>query len=97
MAETRIDKYKDYRDSFTKNESKAPAEANKPKRSSSQIHTTNTLSLEDVMGKAEETNKVEITSEWKKKKIKMIAIIAAISVAVITVIVILGIKAFGGK
>ena len=98
MAETRLEKYKKYRESL--NEVKVVAkseefvEARRNSVVTDKTNTTSTLPLEEVLGKIDEDNEETTSSVVTRKKVK-IAILIAVGVLLIAGIIIFAIIAFG--
>ena len=94
MEYSRVVKFKDYRDSFTK-ENSVKIDS---KKTDDYMSSTTTLPYEEVIkeiGSEQELEKAE-----KAKKMKLIAMISFFAVVVLALIiglVFLGIIAFGGK
>ena len=105
MKETRVQKWKTYRDSLIKQEAKIeePVDAirdievkSTPKSSRSSISATSTLPLTEVIKGINEEE--EPKNEKKHLNIIIqISIVAIIAIGVVTGLVFLGIWAFGGQ
>ena len=99
MAETRLEKYKKYRESIkeVKETSKDIVfeEARRSRVVTDTTNTTSTLPIEEVLGKIEEEDEVTSVKFITKKKIQ-IAILVLIGVLLIAGIIVFAIFAFGG-
>ena len=100
MSETRLEKYKKYRESLnevkTNVKSEDIEEARRARLVTEKYNTTSTLPLEEVVGKIDE--ETESTSDviLTRKRIK-IGVLIGIGVLLVAGIVIFWIIAFGGK
>ena len=100
MGETRLEKYKKYRESL--NEAKANNRTPEQERLretkiiSDSINTTSTLPLEEVLGKISEEDETVSNKMMTRKKVQIIIMIA-VGVLLIAGITIFAIIAFGGK
>ena len=100
MAETRIEKYKKYRESL--NEVKANVkesefeEVRRSRTITDKVNTTSTLPLEEVLGQIDEEQEEHTTKIITLKRVK-IGITIALGLALIAGIVIFAVIAFGGQ
>lgn len=99
MNETRLEKYKNYRESLNEvktNSKKYDAvELRKTRVVTDAINTTSTLPLEEVLGKIEEENEEAATKIITKKRIIIASFIVA-GVLLTAGIIIFALFAFGG-
>lgn len=100
MSETRLEKYKKYRQSLNefKSINNEPDSVKYRDNSivSDKMNTTSTLPLEEVLGKVEETPVEEPKRIWTKKFIIALSIVLA-GLCLIAGIIIFAIYAFGGQ
>ena len=100
MSETRLEKYKKYRQSLNefKSINNEPESVKDRDNSivSDKMNTTSTLPLEEVLGKIEETPVEEPKRIWTKKFIIVMSI-ALVGLCLIAGIIIFAIYAFGGQ
>ena len=100
MSETRLEKYKKYRQSLNefKSINNEPDSVKYRDNSivSDKMNTTSTLPLEEVLGKIEETPVEEPKRIWTKKFIIVMSI-ALVGLCLIAGIIIFAIYAFGGQ
>ena len=100
MSETRLEKYKKYRQSIQEFKAvNGETETTKERESrivSDKMNTTSTLPMEEVLGKLEESNDQEPKRAMSQKTVVIIvlSVIGALLVAGITVFAII---AFGGQ
>ena len=100
MSETRLEKYKKYRQSIQEFKAvNSETETTKERESrivSDKMNTTSTLPMEEVLGKLEESNDQEPKRAMSQKAVVIIvlSVIGALLVAGITVFAII---AFGGQ
>lgn len=103
MEETRVKKYKDYRDSMIKEDaiSIETVKNSETKHSRSEVEsaTTSALPISQVMGALEESKEEEaFLKKVKRQKLLKILLFVGIGVVVIGLLVLFGIIAFkGGK
>ena len=99
MNETRLEKYKNYRESLNEvkanNKKYEAVELRKSRVVTDQINTTSTLPLEEVLGRIEEDND-EISAKFITKKKIMIAAFVLAGVILTAGITIFALFAFGG-
>ena len=99
MNETRLEKYKNYRESLNEvkanNKKDDTIEFRKTRVVTDKINTTSTLPLEEVLGKIEEDNE-EIATQIITKKRIMIASFIVVGILLTIGITIFAIFAFGG-
>ena len=100
MSETRLEKYKKYRQSINefKSVNNEPESIKYREKSvvNDKMNTTSTLPLEEVLGKVDEQQEEE-PKRILSKKLLLIISIAVVGVALIAGIIIFAIYAFGGK
>ncbi len=100
MSETRLEKYKKYRQSINefKSISNEPESVQYREKSvvNDKMNTTSTLPLEEVLGKVDEQQE-EQPKRVITRKLVMIICLSLIGVALIAGIIIFAIFAFGGK
>ena len=100
MSETRLEKYKKYRQSLNefKSINNEPESVKDRDNSivSDKMNTTSTLPLEEVLGKIEEAPVEEPKRIWTKKFIIALCI-ALVGLCLIAGIIIFAIYAFGGQ
>ena len=100
MGETRLEKYKKYRESLNevKAENKTPESERlrETKIISESLNTTSTLPLDEVLGQINEADEEVSHKIMTKKKIQIIVMIA-VGVLLIAGIAIFAVIAFGGK
>ena len=100
MSETRLEKYKKYRQSLNefKSINNEPEAVSYRDSSivSDKMNTTSTLPLEEVLGKVEETPVEEPKRIWTKKFF-MCAAAVLVGLCLIAGIIIFAIYAFGGQ
>ena len=100
MSETRLEKYKKYRQSINefKSISNQPESIQYREKSvvNDKMNTTSTLPLEEVLGKVDEQQE-EQPKRVITRKLVMIICLSLIGVALIAGIIIFAIFAFGGK
>jgi hypothetical protein len=100
MSETRLEKYKKYRESL--NEVKTNSKSSDAIRNrdynvvTDKLNTTSTLPLDEVLGQINEEDEV-VSNKLITRKRLQILIIAAIGVLLVAGITIFAIVAFGGK
>ena len=100
MAETRLEKYRKYRESL--NEAKAESKTSDAIKNrnynvvTDKINTTSTLPLDEVLGQINEEDNT-VSNKLITKKRLQIFIIAAIGVLIVAGAIIFGVVAFGGK
>ena len=102
FVETRVEKYKNYRQSLQRDETSTFETEKKPEthtQSDIFTSTTSSLPLDQVMGTFNERNDEELTFIKKRRKEKIIkySIFGAIGVIVITILIILLVLALEGK
>lgn len=106
MKETRVQKWKAYRDSLIKQEAKIEENDNEirdievkstPKQSQSKMSATSTLPYTEVIKGVESEEQSASNNKSTKSFILLTIIAAVLGVAVITGLVFLGIWAFGGQ
>ena len=99
MNETRLEKYKNYRESLNEvkanNKKDDTIEFRKTRLVTDKINTTSTLPLEEVLGKIKEDNE-EIATQIITKKRIMIASFIVVGILLTIGITIFAIFAFGG-
>ena len=100
MSETRLEKYKKYRQSINefKSISNEPESIQYREKSvvNDKMNTTSTLPLEEVLGKVDEQQE-EAPKRVITRKLMMIIGVSIIGLALIAGIIIFAIIAFGGK
>jgi len=101
MEETRVNKYKEYRNSFIKEDAiklEEPSSATKKDEFATLNGTTSTLPIDEVIKKMD-SDKQEVSFLNRKKTIRIIKLVCLIvGVAIVIAgLVVLGIFAFGGK
>ena len=100
MSETRLEKYKKYRQSINefKSINNEPESIQYREKSvvNDKMNTTSTLPLEEVLGKVDEQQE-EQPKRVITRKLVMIICLSLIGVALIAGIIIFAIFAFGGK
>ena len=100
MAETRLEKYRRYRESLNEvknnNADEEIKEARRSRVVTDTTNTTSTLPLDEVLGKIDEETEDTSTRVLTIKKIK-IGILVGLGILVIAGIVIFAVIAFGGK
>ena len=100
MSETRLEKYKKYRESLNevKAVSKTPEQAKfrETKVVTDTRNTTSTLPLEEVLGKVSEEDEAVSSQIMTKKRIQIIIMIA-VGLLLVAGIIVFAIIAFGGK
>ena len=100
MSETRLEKYKKYRQSINefKSISNEPESIQYREKSvvNDKMNTTSTLPLEEVLGKVDEQQE-EQPKRVITRKLVMVICLSLIGVALIAGIIIFAIFAFGGK
>ena len=100
MAETRLEKYRRYRESLNEvkvnNSDEEIKEARRSRIVTDTTNTTSTLPLDEVLGKIDEETEDTSTRVLTIKKIK-IGILVGLGILVIAGIVIFAVIAFGGK
>ena len=100
MAETRLEKYRRYRESLNEVKANASSEEIKEVRRTKVVtdttNTTSTLPLEEVLGKIDEETEDESTRVWTIKKIK-IGFLVILGILLVLGMIIFAIIAFGGK
>ena len=100
MSETRLEKYKKYRQSLNefKSVNNEPDAVKYRDNSivSDKMNTTSTLPLEEVLGKVEEETVEEPKRVWTKKFFIALSIVL-VGLALIAGIIIFAIYAFGGQ
>ena len=100
MAETRLEKYRRYRESLnevkTNNADDDIKEARRYRVVTDSTNTTSTLPLDEVLGKIDEETEDTSIRVLTVKKIK-IGILVGLGILVIAGIVIFAFVAFGGK
>ena len=100
MSETRLEKYKKYRESL--NEIKAENKSSEQERLretkiiSDSINTTSTLPLEEVLGQVSQEDENVSNKMMTKKKIQILVLVA-VGILLVAGIIIFAIIAFGGK
>ena len=100
MSETRLEKYKKYRESLnevkTNVKTDEVSEARRARIVTDTTNTTTTLPLEEVVGKIDEETRDTSDLILTKKKIK-ITVLITIGILLATGIIIFAIIAFGGQ
>ena len=100
MAETRLEKYRKYRESLNeaKAESKTPAAIKNRDYNvvTDKINTTSTLPLDEVLGQINEEDNT-VSKKLITKKRLQIFIFAVIGALLVAGVIIFAIIAFGGK
>ena len=99
MAETRLEKYRRYRESLNEVKTNSADEEVKEARSrivTDTTNTTSTLPLDEVLGKIDEETEDTSVRVLTIKKIK-IGILVGLGILIIAAIVIFAVIAFGGK
>ena len=100
MSETRLEKYKKYRQSINefKSVNNEPESIQYREKSvvNDKMNTTSTLPLEEVLGKVDEQQE-EAPKRVITRKLMMIIGVSIIGLALIAGIIIFAIIAFGGK
>ena len=100
MAETRLEKYRRYRESLNEvkvnNSDEEIKEARRSRIVTDTTNTTSTLPLDEVLGKIDEETEDASSRVLTIKKIK-IGILVGLGILVIAGIVIFAVIAFGGK
>ena len=100
MSETRLEKYKKYRQSLNEfksvNNELDAAKFRDTSIVSDKMNTTSTLPLEEVLGKVDEVHEEEPKRVWTKKFFTYLCIIL-VGLALIAGITIFAIYAFGGQ
>ena len=100
MGETRLEKYKKYRESLNEvkavNRTPEQERLRETKIISDSINTTSTLPLEEVLGQINEEDESVSTKMMTKKKVRVIILIA-VGVLLVAGITVFAIIAFGGK
>ena len=100
MSETRLEKYRKYRESL--NEVKSNSRSSDAIRNrdynvvTDKLNTTSTLPLDEVLGQINEEDEV-VSNKLITRKRLQILIFAAIGVLLVAAITIFAIVAFGGK
>ncbi len=101
MAETRVDKYRIYRESLSKEKTVVSHnnDISIEEHEEVSFNTTSSLPLEQVMGTIQEQNKQELEffKKRKQKKILKMALISTIAIVVVALLVILLVIALEGK
>lgn len=102
MEETRVKKYKQYRDSMIKEDAisieTVKNSENSYSRNDIDAATTSALPISQVMGALEDGKEEEMFLRKKKKQqILKIIIFSTIGIVVVGLLVLFGIIAFGGK
>ncbi|MCF0107983.1 MAG: hypothetical protein HUJ59_03140 [Bacilli bacterium] len=97
--ETRVDKYKEYRDSMIKEDAIALDSVDESKTHLKESGSTTTaLPLEQVMGIMQhDKQQVAYMRKKKAKKALLIAIPCLIGAIIVAALIIIGIKVFGGN
>ena len=100
MSETRLEKYKKYRESLNEVKENAKSdemkEARRERLVTDTYNTTSTLPLEEVVGKLDEETDTTSDVIITRKRIK-IAILIGVGVLLLAGIIVWAIIAFGGK
>ena len=100
MAETRLEKYRRYRESLnevkTNNSDEEIKEARRSRVVTDTTNTTSTLPLDEVLGKIDEETEDTSVRVLTIKKIK-IGILVGLGVLIIAAIVIFAVIAWGGQ
>ena len=100
MAETRLEKYRRYRESLnevkTNNTDEEVKEARRSRIVTDTTNTTSTLPLDEVLGKIDEETEDTSVRVLTIKKIK-IGILVGLGVLIIAAIVIFAVIAWGGQ
>ena len=100
MAETRLEKYRKYRESLNEVKANNTDEELKEVRRSRIVtdttNTTSTLPLEEVLGKLDDEVEDTSTRVWTLKKIK-IGFLIILGILVVAGLIIFAVVAFGGK
>ena len=100
MAETRIEKYKKYRESLKEVKSTAKSddfeEVRRSRVVTEKTNTTSTLPLDEVLGQIDEDDEQVATKVLNKKKV-VIFVLAGIGLLLIAGIIVFAIFAFGGN
>ena len=100
MSETRLEKYKKYRQSLNEfksiNNEVESVRYRENNIVSDKMNTTSTLPLEEVLGKVDETPEEEPKRIWTKKFFIALSVIL-VGLAIIVGIIIFAIYAFGGQ
>ena len=94
MEYSRVVKFKDYRDSFTK-ENSVKIDS---KKSDEYMSSTTTLPYEEVIKEVSSQEEIEENIKQARfKRIYMMAFLGVITIGLIMALIFLGILAFGGK
>ena len=99
MAETRLEKYKKYRESLNEIKSSIAEEDKENSRFrvvTATTNTTSTLPLDEVLGQIDEETEEISSKVITSKKIK-IAVLIVLGVLIVAGIIVFAIIAFGGK
>ena len=100
MAETRLEKYRRYRESLNEvkanNEDEVLKESRRNRIVTDTTNTTSTLPLEEVLGKIDEESEDTSMRVWTLKKIK-IGFLIILGILVVAGLIIFAVVAFGGK
>ena len=100
MGETRLEKYKKYRQSLNEfvavNNEPEAVKSRETNVVSDKMNTTSTLPLEEVLGKIDEQPE-QPTKRVLTRKLVAIIVVSIIGLALTTGIVIFAVYAFGGK
>ena len=99
MAETRLEKYRKYRESLNEVKANIAEEDEEKARSrvvTSSINTTSTLPLDEVLGQIDEETEYTSNKAITAKKIK-IAVLIILGALIIAGTIIFAIIAFGGN
>lgn len=98
MGKSRIEKYKDYRNSILIEDApilETPTFHKNDQTSSVKIQTTSTLPMDQVMQALDENgNDVAFLKQNRKKKIILYTLLTVLAVAVVSAIVVIGIILF---
>ena len=100
MSETRLEKYRKYRESLNEVKANSKTDAANEMRKANVVtekfNTTSTLPLDEVLGQIEDEEKETVSNKMMtKKKIQIIIMIAA-GVVLTAVLVVIGIIVFRG-
>ena len=100
MSETRLEKYRKYRESLNEVKANSKTDAANEMRKANVVtekfNTTSTLPLDEVLGQIEDEEKETVSSKMMTKKKIQIIIMVAAGVILTAVLVVIGIIVFRG-
>ena len=100
MSETRLEKYRKYRESLNEIKANSKTDAANEMRKANVVtekfNTTSTLPLDEVLGQIEDEEKETVSSKMMTKKKIQIIIMVAAGVILTAVLVVIGIIVFRG-